>query len=88
MSMITDSPLSLHDSQFVSTLHTVAGKARAVLPESLHGRIARAVEIVLAGGVTLQPDGHAVVQSQSRPDAKYSVNGSCPCALRTQHDIK
>jgi len=78
MSMIADSHLSLQDPQFLATLRTVADKARAVLPETVHSRIERAITIVLSGGVTLTEHG-AVVRSQSQPDAGYSVNGSCPC---------
>jgi hypothetical protein len=71
--------LSLHDPQFVTTLHAVAAKAHEALPFAT-GRIARAIEIVLRGGVTFQADGQALVQSQSHPEAKYVVNGCCRCA--------
>lgn len=66
-----------HHALFLALLDAVADKARAVLPQS-HSRIDKAVAIVLDGGVTLLEHG-AVVQSQSRPDAKYSVNGTCAC---------
>lgn len=70
--------LSLQDPQFLATLETVAQHAREALPLA-NGRIEKAIQIVLSGGVTLQPDGHAVVASQSQPQTGYSVNGTCPC---------
>ena len=64
--------------QFQTTLEALAQKAHAALPLA-NGRIEKAVAIVLSGGVTLHPEGHAVVQSQSRPHTSYSVNGTCGC---------
>jgi hypothetical protein len=70
--------LSLQDPQVIATVHAVAQKAHEALPLA-NGRIAKAVKIVLSGGVTLFPDGRAVVASQSRPSIAYSVNGRCEC---------
>jgi hypothetical protein len=41
-------------------------------PERLH----KAMDLVLAGAVTLHPDGTATVQSGSRA---YQINGECTC---------
>ncbi len=60
-------------------VHAVAQRAHEALPLA-NGRIDRAVEIILTGGVELFEDGHAVVASQSRPHTQYAVNGICPCA--------
>ena len=65
--------LSLQDPQVIATVHAVAQKAQEALSLA-NGRIAKAVEIALNGGVTLLPDGHAVVASQSQPQTGYSVN--------------
>jgi hypothetical protein len=56
----------------------VAAKAKAVLTES-HGRIDQAVKLVLAGDVTLHPDGTATVGSQTQGQQAYHVNGECAC---------
>ena len=45
--------------QFQTTVEALAQKAHAALPLA-HGRIEKAVAIVLSGGVTLHPEGHAV----------------------------
>ena len=71
-------PDILQHPQFQPTLEALAQKAHAALPLA-NGRIEKAVAIVRSGGVTLQQDGHAVVQSQSRPQTSYSVNGTCGC---------
>ena len=63
-----------------SAVQAVAERARASLGAASHSRIAKAVEIVLSGGVHLNDDGHtAVVESQSEPLKGYAVNGACPC---------
>lgn len=64
--------------QFQATVEALARKAHTALPLA-NGRIEKAMAIVLSGGVTLHPEGHAVVQSQSRPHTSYSVNGTCGC---------
>src|SRR5215510_11568349 len=70
------------------TVAEIANKAKATLPEC-NGRVDSAVKIVLAGDVELQEDGTTRVASQSNGQTVYHiVNGSCNCALRTQHDLK
>ena len=59
----------------------IADTYRATYPEE-QARIARAVALVEAGHVTLQPDGTALVKSQ-RGQAVYMVNGHCTCFNRT-----
>jgi hypothetical protein len=57
----------------------VADKARTRLPES-SGRVDSSVKLVLAGDVTLLPDGTAQVASQSNGTAVYHVRpGHCDC---------
>jgi hypothetical protein len=57
----------------------IAAKAHAKLPEC-NGRVDAAVKIVLAGDVTLLPDGTARVASQSNGTTAYHiVNGHCDC---------
>lgn len=60
-------------------VQAVAERAKVALGEASHTRIAKAVEIVLSGGVWLNDDHTAVVASQSEPLKGYSVNGACPC---------
>src|SRR5882724_2205742 len=58
----------------------VATRARAVLPEPVHGRIEKAIQIVLNGDVELLPDDKAKVGSQSNGVTKYFiVDGTCDC---------
>jgi len=57
----------------------ITEKAHEKLPECA-GRIDAAVKIVLAGDVTLMPDGTAKVASQSNGQTVYHVaNGVCSC---------
>ena len=42
-------------------------------------RIQRGYAIALLGGVHLQGDGLAAIQSQSQPETWYTVNGHCRC---------
>lgn len=79
MPMIAETLIRLQDPQVIATVQAMAQKAHEALPLA-NGRIEKAVEIVLSGGVTLQLDGHAVACSQSTPQTGYSVNGSCECA--------
>jgi hypothetical protein len=66
----------------------IAAKAKETLPEC-HGRVDKAVAIVLAGDVELLEGGKAKVASQSNGTTTYFVvNGTCDCALRKQHDSK
>lgn len=57
----------------------IAAKAKETLPEC-HGRVDKAVAIVLNGDVELLPDGKAQVASQSNGTTAYFVvNGTCEC---------
>ena len=78
MQSIADPAGILQHPQFQAAVEALAQKAHAALPLA-NGRLEKAVDIVLRGGVTLHPDGYAVVQSQSRPHTSYSVNGTCGC---------
>ena len=67
----------------------IAAKAKAALPETVNGRVEKAVQMVLNGDVELLPDGKAKVASQSNGTTQYVVcNGTCECALHKQHDTK
>src|SRR3989442_981381 len=58
----------------------IAAKAKAALPEAVHGRIEKAVQIVLNGDVEVLPDGKTKVASQSNGTTQYVVcNGTCEC---------
>jgi hypothetical protein len=73
---------------FRAAVDQVAVNAKATLP-ACHGRIEKAVQIVLQGDVELLPDGHARVASQCQGTTQYHVvNGTCTCALHKQHDTK
>jgi hypothetical protein len=64
---------------FRAAVDQVALKAKATLPEC-HGRIDKAVPIVLQGDVEILPDGHARVASQCQGTLVYRVvNGTCDC---------
>jgi hypothetical protein len=57
----------------------IAEKAKATLP-ACNGRVDKAVALVLAGDVTLMPDGTARVASQSNGSTVYHIaNGHCDC---------
>jgi hypothetical protein len=57
----------------------IAERAKQTLPEC-HGRVDKAVAIVLNGDVELLPDGTAKVASQSNGTTAYFVvNGECQC---------
>src|SRR5262245_114432 len=57
----------------------VAERAKATLPQC-HGRVDKAVALVLAGDVEVFPDGTARVASQSNGQTIYRVvNGHCDC---------
>ena len=64
--------------QFDLTLRQVAARYRATYPQEA-ARIQRGLEIALAHGVDLLPDGMALIQSQTHPGHVYRVNGRCPC---------
>ena len=62
-----------------SAVAEIADKAHEKLPES-RSRIDKAVALVLAGDVTLMPDGTARVASQSNGSTMYHIaNGHCDC---------
>ena len=64
---------------FRAAVDQVAFRAKATLPEC-HGRVDKAVAIVLQGDVELLPDGHARVASQCQGSTVYRiVNGTCDC---------
>jgi hypothetical protein len=67
-----------HPSAAPELLDQVADRAYAALGPC-NGRLARAVAMVRSGAVTLLPTGYVEVQSQSRDELTYTVNGSCPC---------
>jgi hypothetical protein len=64
---------------FRQALAEVAAWAKATLPQTVNGRIEKAVQIVLAGDVELMTDGRAVVGSQSDATLHYVVDGECEC---------
>jgi hypothetical protein len=64
---------------FRSAVADLAAKAAETLPAESAGRVEAAVKIVLAGDVTLLPDGTATVASGSDPAKSYTVNGVCSC---------
>jgi hypothetical protein len=73
---------------FRAAVDQVALRAKATLPEC-HGRVDKAVTIVLQGDVELLADGNARVASQCQGSTVYHLaNGTCDCALRKQHDSK
>ena len=53
--------------------------AKRALPEAVDGRLERGLELALAGAVSLQGEGQAVVKSQKEADTSYTVNGKCNC---------
>lgn len=64
---------------FRAAVDQVAVRAKATLPEC-HGRVDKAVALVLQGDVELLPDGHAKVASQCQGATVYRlVNGTCEC---------
>lgn len=64
---------------FRAAVQTVAEQAKVTLP-ACHGRVNKAVQIVLAGDVEILPDGHARIASQCQGTTVYHiVNGTCDC---------
>jgi hypothetical protein len=58
----------------------IAAKAHAALPETVHGRLEKAVAMVLNGDVEILEGGQARVASQSNGITQYVVcNGTCEC---------
>ena len=64
--------------QFDTALRTLAAQA-ATRYAGEADRIDRGLVIALNGGVTLQADGTALVQSQKDAEVVYTVNGHCDC---------
>ena len=64
--------------QFDTLLHQAAIRAIVTYPAE-ECRIWKGYLIAQQGGVALQNDGTAIVQSQTRPDETYHVNGACEC---------
>jgi hypothetical protein len=77
----TATPSLATDRQlYRETVASVASRAKAAMPEALHGRIDAGQKLVLAGDVELLPDGRAQVASQSNgATSYYVVNGECSC---------
>jgi hypothetical protein len=88
MATVTESAgtVQMHHTLFTNAVNQVSALAQAKLPESLHGRIQRATALVLSGGVFVEDDGSTTHIRCT--NGFYAVNGHCPCALRTQHEIK
>jgi hypothetical protein len=64
---------------WLDAVAAIADKAKPKLPEC-HGRVDKAVALVLNGDVELLPDGTAKVASQSTGSTAYHVvNGHCDC---------
>lgn len=80
MSMIAQSPITLHPA-YVETVTAVALCARTKLPESANARLARAVDIVMRGGVrpSVLVQGGCHVASQSQPDGYEVAGDTCTC---------
>jgi hypothetical protein len=64
--------------EFATALRTLAAQA-ATRYAGEAARIDRGLVIALNGGVTLQADGTALVQSQKDAEVVYEVNGHCDC---------
>jgi hypothetical protein len=64
--------------QFDTALRGLAAQA-ATRYAGEAARIDRGLVIALNGGVTLQADGTALVQSQCHAEVVYTVNGHCDC---------
>jgi hypothetical protein len=62
-------------------VQTIAARAKETLP-ACHGRVDRAVKLVLAGDVRRLAGGQFEVASQSDGGLVHRVNGACTCALQ------
>ncbi len=70
--------IRIADPNWVGVLLQVADLARTALPESVDGRMERAMDLAVTGAVTLHDDG-ATVSSQNG-HGEYHVNGyNCSC---------
>ena len=69
----------------VNRIACLGNQMVSALPSTEHARIARAVAIVIAGGVDLYPNHCAIVASQSGAHA-YTVSGdTCECPDAARH---
>jgi len=79
---MTTSTLSPRES-FRQAVAEIATKAKEKLPDSVNGRIEKAVSLVLQGDVTLHDDGTATVFSATDPTRRYELgraaDGYCMC---------
>jgi hypothetical protein len=64
---------------FAAALGQVVDRAKAKLPEALHGRLTDASALVDAGAVSQDTEGHWQVASTSTAGHIYTPNGSCAC---------
>jgi len=78
MHTIPDTTTPVNTDAFDAALRGLAAKARARYAGEA-SRIHRALVIALDGGVTLNQDGTASVQSCSDHGVQYTVNGHCAC---------
>jgi len=77
-----DAPAPTHAARatYRAIVADVAARAKAILPESINGRLEGAVKLVLAHDVTPQEDGSIVVGSCSNPLKTYRLMGTtCEC---------
>jgi hypothetical protein len=66
--------------QFRTALAAVVDEYRKTLPTEAHGRLVKAIQLVLAGDVELLDDGHALVGSATEIKGAYTVSAhSCEC---------
>src|SRR5215467_69588 len=88
MTMIAETTTDVHDLSishvYRQSLQDVYTHAQEVLPHLLHARLAKALAIVEAGGVTIHPNGIASVTSQGCPGKFYRVTKHCQCPDSTR----
>jgi hypothetical protein len=67
-------------SEYRALIAQIAGKARAILPSQVNGRIEKAVKLVLSHDVMPQANGSILVGSSSVPMKTYLLTGAtCEC---------
>jgi hypothetical protein len=83
MTMIAETTTQVQElsigTVYRQSLQDVYRHAQEVLPHLLHSRLAKALAIVEAGGVTIHPNGIASVTSQGCPGKHYVVAKVCQC---------
>src|SRR5262249_37425146 len=88
MTMITETMTDVQELSigqvYRDSLQDVYAHAMEVLPHLLHTRLAKALAIVEAGGVTIHPNGIASVTSQACPGKHYLVGKHCQCPDSTR----